>query len=385
MPAKSATKVKGEGLDRLPSGRIRARYRDSDGKQYSEVFASVAEAKAWRHGQMQAVRKGAHVAPNDRTTVRDYAEVWRAAQPHRAGTAALYERLLRLHVYPVLGDLRLDSVVETTAKGFLAGLTGKGLAPATRRQVHAVTRTIFRAAVADRRISVSPFQGIKISRVPRAKVEVLTAEQVHALVEAAPERYRAAILLAACSGMRQGEVLGLTEQHLYFLRREVHVVQQMTYLPGSGPVLGPLKTDREGDEGGVRTIPLPQVALDALALHMATYPPGERGLIFTRPDGQPVIRTSFHGGVWRPTLERAGLPPATHFHHLRHTYASVLIKAGESVKVVQERMGHRTAAMTLDTYTHLWEGDDERTRSVVDAAFAAPVSPPVSRREGQAL
>ncbi len=382
---KAASTLKGEGLDRLPSGRVRARYRDADGMQHAQTFAAVAEAKAWRGEQVAAVKKGGHVAPNGRTTVREYAEVWRQAQPHRPGTKALYERLLRLHVYPVLGDLRLDAVVQTTVKGFLNGLTAKGLSPATRRQVQALSRTIFRAAVADRKISVSPFLGVTLPRVPKAKVVVLSAEQVHALADAAPERYRALVLLAACTGMRQGEVFGLTRRRVDFLRREVHVVEQLTYLPGGPPVLGPLKTDRDGDEGGVRTIPLPQVALDALAAHMAASPPGEDGLLFTRPSGEPIIRTSFHGGVWRPMLQRAGLPAETHFHYLRHTYASVLIRAGESVKVVQQRMGHRTASMTLDTYVHLWEGDDEQTRSVVEAAFAAPVSQAVSQTGRRAL
>lgn len=153
-------------------------------------------------------------------------------------------------------------------------------------------------------------------------------------------------------------------------------------MPGHPPVLGPLKTDQE-DGGGVRTIPLPQVALDALAAHMAAYPPGESGLVFTRPDGLPIIRTSFHGGVWRPTLERAGMPAKTHFHHLRHTYASVLVDGGASVKVVQSRMGHRTASMTLDTYVHLWEGNDEQTRSMVEDVFGAGVSSAVSRPLGR--
>lgn len=244
--------------------------------------------------------------------------------------------------------------------------------------MHALTRTIFGAAIKARLVQVSPFEEITLPRSPKARVAVLTSEQVHAIVEAAPERYRALVLLAACTGMRQGEVFGLRKHRVDFLRREVHVVEQMTYVPGQPPVLGPLKTDQD-DGGGVRTIPLPQVALDALAAHMAAYPPGESGLVFTRPDGGPILRTSFHGGVWRPTLERAGMPAATHFHHLRHTYASVLIRAGESVKVVQTRLGHRTASMTLDTYVHLWEGDDEQTRSVVERAFGSAVSSPVSR------
>ena len=82
-----------------------------------------------------------------------------------------------------------------------------------------------------------------------------------------------------------------------------------------------------------------------------------------------MLRTTLHGR-WVMTLGRAGLPKTTHFHHLRHHYASVLIDGGESVKVVQERLGHASAVETLKTYSHLWPTSDERTRAVVERAWA---------------
>ena len=65
----------------------------------------------------------------------------------------------------------------------------------------------------------------------------------------------------------------------------------------------------------------------------------------------------------------AQLPSSTRFHDLRHHYASLLIRHGESVKTVQARLGHATAAETLDTYSHLWPDSDDRTREAVDAAL----------------
>ena len=68
-------------------------------------------------------------------------------------------------------------------------------------------------------------------------------------------------------------------------------------------------------------------------------------------------------------LKVANLPPGTTFHALRHYYASLLIRHGESVKVVQERLGHASAAETLDTYSHLWPDSEDRTRQAVDEAL----------------
>ena len=82
------------------------------------------------------------------------------------------------------------------------------------------------------------------------------------------------------------------------------------------------------------------------------------------------------GRIWRPAARSAGVPEGTGLHLLRHYYASLLIRYGESVKTVQARLGHATAAETLDTYSHLWPDSDDRTREAVDSQLGA--RPPAS-------
>ena len=95
-----------------------------------------------------------------------------------------------------------------------------------------------------------------------------------------------------------------------------------------------------------RTVPLPQVVAEALAEHLRAFPVEPGGLLFTAPNGEPIRRTMFGEKVWRPATRKAKLPEAV-FHELRHYYASLLIRHSESVKVVQARLGHATAAETL--------------------------------------
>jgi integrase len=94
-------------------------------------------------------------------------------------------------------------------------------------------------------------------------------------------------------------------------------------------------------------------------------------LVFINDADQPIRRTRFSTS-WRPAAKAAGLGAEVTFHDLRHYYASLLIQHGESVKVVQRRLGHKSAVETLDTYSHLWPDSEDRTREAVDQVLGRP-------------
>ena len=341
----------------------RARHRGPDGRERARHFDRKVDAQRWLDEQTAAIITGQYVDPKaGRVTFRDYAEQWRAAQVHRPTTQAYVEGNLRRNVYPVLGDKPLSSVLPSDVQAWVKGMTAT-LAPSTVGTVHGVVAGIFRAAVRDRRITANPCEGTRLPKVAKARVEPLPVETVRELEAAMPGRYRALVTLAAGTGMRQGECLGLAVDRVDFLRRTLTVDRQLVTVPGRDPYLGPPKT-----AASVRTIPLPQVVLDALALHLGTFPTDD--LVFTSSTGTPIRRTRF-GEVWRDAVKATGAPQGTGFHALRHFYASLLIRHGESVKTVQVRLGHASAAETLDTYSHLWPDSDDRTRAAVDAVLLA--------------
>jgi integrase len=253
------------------------------------------------------------------------------------------------------------------------------LAPATIGVVYSFLAGIFRAAVRDRLIAATPCIDIRVPKPEPKRVEPLATEQVEALIAAMPERSRALVVLAAGTGLRQGEAFGVELETLDFLRRTLEVRQQLVTMPGRAPYLAPPKTP-----ASYRTIPLPQVVVDALAAHLAAFPavpvevtdatvkpaPKSRPavLVFTNPAGRPLRRTRF-SDVWRRAAATAELGDGVTFHDLRHFYASLLIRHGESVKVVQKRLGHKSAVETLDTYSHLWPDSEDRTREAVDTTL----------------
>lgn len=251
------------------------------------------------------------------------------------------------------------------------------LAPATVELVYRYLAGIFRAAAADKLIPTSPCTGVRLPRQERQLVEPLHTDAVEALAGAVPGRYKALVVLAAGTGLRQGEALGLTLDRVDFLRRTLRVDRQLQTLKGEPRLVAP-KT-----EASRRTIPLPNVVLDALAHHLATYPRGPDGLIFTDDRGRPIRRNRM-GETWARAVAAAGLPKGTGFHALRHYYASLLIGHGESVKVVQDRLGHASATETLDTYAHLWPTSDDRTRAAVDGVLGGAFGDQVGT-EGAAL
>ena len=129
----------------------------------------------------------------------------------------------------------------------------------------------------DRKIIANPWEGTRLPAKESKQVIPLLTEQVEMLRDLMPGELKALVTFTAGTGMRQGEVFGLTLDRIDFLRREVRVDRQLHTRPGRGVTgFGPTKTPASN-----RTIPLPQVVVDALAVHLRDFPAGESGLVFT--------------------------------------------------------------------------------------------------------
>lgn len=367
--------IDASGKKRASKGsRWEARWRSPDGKSREKVFERKADAE--RHLTTVEASKltGAYIDTRaGKVTFRTYAEQWRTSQVHRDSTASQIETNLRRHVYPRLGDRPLGAIraseIQSLVKWMETGGDAKrALAPATIELVYTWVATIFASAVTDRLIARTPCEKIRRPVIEHRRVEPLPVETVEKLIAGVPERYRALIVLGAGTGVRISEALGITvdPEHLNMLRRQVTIDRQLVGVSDDDrPIFGPVKDKRNRP----RTIPLPQIVVDELAAHLARFGPGPDGLLFTGPRGGPLRRTTF-SDMWTAVAGPLGIPAGDGYHQLRHFYASVLIRAGESIKVVQDRLGHTSAQMTLDVYSHLWPEDEDRTRAAVDDVFS---------------
>ena len=364
-------------IKKRPDGQWRARYRDDAGREHARHFDRKVDAQRWIDEVTTSIVTGQYVDPRaGKATLRTYAEDWRAAQPHGPSTRDRIERELRLHVYPVLGDVAIAKIRPSSVQALVSGLP---LAPSSAGKILETLRMLFRAAQRDRVIAVDPTDGVRLAPAPRSDTWFPAPEQVIALRENLPPRFRGVVDLVIGSGLRQGEVFGLEVSHLDFLRaREVTVAQQLLSL-------APVRLAVPKSAESYRVVPLAPETLAAMSAHLAAFPaatvdmldhtnprkPATRParLVFTSARGLRVSRGSW-SSVWSPAAAAAGFPKGSGLHSLRHLYASALIRYGESVKVVQRRLGHASADVTLRIYTHLWPDSDDRTREAVSAALA---------------
>ncbi len=350
-------------------------YRDNSARrqEVQKRFDKKADAQQFLNQVTADLVNNTYVRPGSgRVSLREYTESdWKKMQTHRESTRDQVERHLRLHIYPALGDKRLDAIQPSDAKRFIARLL-EGYAASTVLVIYRYTAAIFNSAVQDRLLTASPFRDVPAPKVPPTRVRPPSTESLLKLVETVPPRFRALIILNAGTGLRPGESFGLTVDRLDLAKGFLEVDRQLTSATGGTPNFGPLKTATS-----YRTIPLAAVVREALEEHLSQWPPSDYGLVFTNTNGDPLQRSTC-GEMLKKARSAAGIEGPT-LHALRHYFASLLIQQGESVKAVQALLGHASAVETLDTYGHLWPGSDARVRDAVNAAFnhrADPAPPP---------
>jgi integrase len=251
-------------IAKRPNGKWRARWVDpATGKERAQHFDRKVDAQQFLDRIRGEYASGTYVDPKaGRVTFGDYAERWRAAQFHRPSTSVQLSGHLKRHVLPFFGHRQLASIRKSEVQAWVKGRSAD-LGPATVEVVFRWVSSIFRAAVDDGLLRSSPCRGVTLPRKDRERLRPPTLEQMEALVDAVPDRYRALLVFAAGTGVRQGEAFGLTADRVDFLRRRVTIDRQLVQLPQKAPVLAPPKTDASR-----RIVPLPQVVLDALAEHL---------------------------------------------------------------------------------------------------------------------
>lgn len=337
------------------------RWVDPNGKQKTKSFRMRGEANTFRATVENQKLRGEYRDPRlGREKVGAFYERrWLPAAQLRMSPSTLgfMESHWRNYVEPEFADRRLSSVTSFDIRSFVDAMAVQTSTYQAESSLRLI-RSILRAAVDDGLLARSPTEGVNAPRRPPRKVRYLSEDEIALLVTAHPERWRVFILVAAYGGLRFGEIVGLRLERVDFLRRKVRV-------EGAIVEAGGKLYQRPTKSGKDRTVTLPAFVIEALAEHMRRWPPEKDGLIFTDEGGGPVWRSNFYKRAWWPALKDADIG-RLRFHDLRHTSAALAIAAGAHPKTIQMRLGHHSAAFTLDVYGGLFESLDEELAEKLD-------------------
>jgi integrase len=344
-----------------PNGKWRARYVGPDGKQHAQHFDVKADALRWLAAQVTRMRDGTWIDPRlGKRTFEEFATSWLDGQiHHRPTTARITKQRLEKHLIPVFGSRPLAAITRADVQAFVTAKSKDGLAPSTVEALYRLLAQIMLAAIEEKVLAHTPCRRVNLPQQAEKTLTIPTVEQITELHAAAPDHAKTMILVAAATGLRISEMCGLTVDRVDFLRRTITVDRQSVGNAAGKPRFGPPKT-----KASVRVIPVPEKLTLVIAAHLVAHP--SEDVVFRSASDMPWRRESLSHEFSR-WAKAAGYPFT--WHSFRHFYASALIEAGQSVKVVQARLGHATAQETLDTYARLWPSDEDGTREAVKAVL----------------
>lgn len=372
---KVASSVHGQGR------RWQARYDGPDGRERTSLWRTQTEAQTEVNRQEGAKLDGSWVDPaRGKLKVEKVVfDIWLPAQSIISRTEREYRGVMNRYLIPEWGTREIRSPRPSEAGAWQQLLTTKyELTGQTPNRVARLVRSVFKLAVVDRMIPISPFDGITAPTLVETEIHPPDIGGVQAIVDQAHhDRWAVMAELDAITGLRSGEMRGLRLPKVQLLSRAIDVHEQLVYEAGRGLYFDDLKTG-----AGRRTVPLNKRGVDLLAEYIAAYPPSKsgqwKGLVFTMGDGTPIGESTLDWAL-KAMCRKAGVDPYR-FHDLRHHYASVLITGGENPKVVQRRLGHKHVMTTLRIYAHLFAEAEEQTRSVLDDAWASAAADSSSAR-----
>lgn len=332
--------------------------RSISGKDQAEVYAKMIKAQT-------EINEGTYIEPS-KMTVGEWLDIWLKTYLNgvRPYTILNYTQHVNNHIKPVLGKVKLDKLNTHMIQQFYNDLgtvhgDKPGLSPKTVKCIHGIFHKALQQAIEIGYLRSNPTTACKLPKVERKEVKSLDNEAIQSFLKAIRgHRFEVIFLVTLCTGLRRGEVCGLTWDCVDLDRGTIFINKQLQQVPGhSGEFrLTPTKN------GKGRTITAAAFVMDALKRHKVRQTEtrlkagplcNEEGFVFTDEVGHRLSpNTVYHN--YKRLVASIGLPDAR-LHDLRHSYAVASLRAGDDIKTVQSNLGHHTAAFTLDVYGHVTE------------------------------
>lgn len=341
--------------------RIQQRGIDGKRKSFSETFKGTkSEADKQLTKKLGELDNGTLNA-NSKQTLSEYLDVWleTIAKPRlHQRTFGDYKDLMRLHVRDSLGNVKLSDLKAIDIQKLYGELqTKKKLAARRVRYVHAVLSSALRKAV---ELDILPRNVAKLVQLPKEtkrEMDILTEVECGFFMKALKgKRLETMFSFALATGLRPEEYLALQWKDVDFDKQTATVRRAVIRLPKSKWYFSESKT-----KNSRRILPLPVSLVGELRAHRRKQNEERlklgaawqnHDLVFPSEVGTPSTHSNITQ-VYKRVLKNAELRTSLRLYDLRHSHATLLLKAGVHAKVVSERLGHSTIALTLDVYSHV--------------------------------
>ena len=372
MARKSTRNAQGSGTIRQRSdGRWEARYtvgRDpGTGKQIQRsVYGATQQEVRKKLAQVTTDIDGGTYKEPCKMTLSQWLDIW--STEYLGGvkpkTVESYCCQIKVHIKPALGAVKLETLNTHMIQKFYNSLSkernGKpGLSPKSIKIVHGVLHKALQQAVSIGYIKFNPSDACTIPRVERKEIKPLDNEAITKFLKAIRgHRFEDVYLTLLFTGMRRGEVCGLTWDHVNLEKGTILINRQLQNIPGQPGAFQLVST--KSSKG--RTITVAASVVEILKKHRAKQAEArllagpiwkDEDFVFTDDTGSHLSpNTLYHN--YKRLVASIGMPDAR-LHDLRHSYAVAALRAGDDIKTVQGNLGHHTASFTLDTYGHVTE------------------------------
>ncbi|WP_298344126.1 site-specific integrase [Ferrimicrobium sp.] len=277
-----------------------------------------------------------------------------------------YHRLI-----PAIGSIPLNALTVKDLDDLYAGLHAQGYSASTIRHAHAVIRLALGQAIRWGWIERNVARLATLPRVAPAPVTAPSVEELQAIMEEMAKsnpQFTAIIGLAALTGARRGELLGLHWNDIDLPHSLLWIRRGLNYTPATGVVVGPTKTKRERrvllDSVGSSIVLVQQQMLTDACNKLMIKRADNPWLFFGDVDGSKPLHPDSISAAFRRVAKKLDIE-GIHFHSLRHFTATQLIAAGVDIRTVSGRLGHANASMTLGIYSHVLEAKDREAGEIM--------------------
>jgi integrase len=349
-------------------------------RQFSRQVATMAEAKQLEADWTAEVARGTALSPS-KTTVAELLTAWLASKEGEITSQSVrdYEVVIRKHLIPALGDLRVQQLTAARVQAQYDLWRAAGMSARLIRGCHMRLSQALSQGVRFGLVATNVCASVAPPRLSSTKPRVWNQKEAATFLEASRSDWLHPLWhLLLLEGMRRGEALGLRWRDINFERGTAHIVQ--TVAPNKADRGQAIIQERTKTRAGARTVRLTASTLDILKEHrtkqlerrLAASEWEDTDLVVCTSKGTPINPNNVSRS-FAALLGQIGLP-RIRVHDLRHTAATLLLLAGVPAKVVSERLGHATVAITLDLYSHVLPDMQDRAADAMDRLLGHSLS-----------